>query len=46
MNQIRGTPAYWKTIQSEVLAMVKQLGWSTSFLLFHDPILVEMIWLK
>ena len=25
MNQIEGTPAYWKKFQGEVLAMVKQL---------------------
>ena len=24
MNQIKGTPAYWKKFQREVLAMVKQ----------------------
>ena len=32
MSQIRGTPAYWKRFQSEVLAMVKQLGCPTFFL--------------
>ena len=26
MTPIKGTPAYWKKIISEVLAMVKQLG--------------------
>ena len=26
MNQIRGTPAYWKKRQSQVLTMIKQLG--------------------
>ena len=26
MNQIQGTPAYWKKFQREFLAMVKQLG--------------------
>ena len=34
INQIRGTPVYLKKFQSEVLAMVKQLG-CLSFLLFH-----------
>ena len=29
MNQIKGTPAYWKKFQREVLAMVKQLGCPT-----------------
>ena len=29
MNQIKGTPAYWKRFQREVLAMVKQLGCPT-----------------
>ena len=32
MNQIRGTPAYWKRLQYEVLAMIKQLGCPTFFL--------------
>ena len=32
MNQIKGTPAYWKKFQREVLAMVKQLGCPTFFL--------------
>ena len=26
MSKIRGTPSYWKRFQSEVVAMVKQLG--------------------
>ena len=26
VNHIRGTPAYWKRFQYEVLAMIKQLG--------------------
>ena len=29
MNQIRGTPAYGKRFQYEVLAMIKQLGCPT-----------------
>ena len=29
MNQIKGTPAYWKKFQREVLAIVKQLGCPT-----------------
>ena len=32
MNTIKGTPAYWKKFQCEVLAMVKQLGVPTFFL--------------
>ena len=35
MSKIRGTPAYWKRFQSEVLAMVKQLG-CPSFFLTHS----------
>ena len=32
MNQIKGTPAYWKKIQGEILATVKQLGCPKYFL--------------
>ena len=32
MNQIRGTPVYWKRFQHEVLAMIEQLGCVTFFL--------------
>ena len=32
MNQIKGTPTYWKKFQREVLAMVKQLGCPIFFL--------------
>ena len=32
MNQIKGTPAYWKKSQREVLAVVEQLGCPTFFL--------------
>ena len=32
MNQIKGTPAYWKKFQRIVLGMVKQLGCPTFFL--------------
>lgn len=32
MNQIKGTPAYWKRFQLEVLAMIRQLGCPTFFL--------------
>ena len=32
MNQIRGTPVYWKRFQHEVLAMIEQLGCATFFL--------------
>ena len=32
MSKIRGTPAYWKRFQSEVLAIVKQLGCPSFFL--------------
>ena len=32
MNQITGTPTYWKKFQSEVLAMVEELGCPTFFL--------------
>ena len=32
MNQIRGTPAYWKRFQYEVFVMIKQLGCLTFFL--------------
>ena len=31
MNQIRGTLAYWKKFQYDVLAMIKQLGCPTFF---------------
>ena len=31
MNEIKGTPAYWKKFQRKVLAMVKQLGCPTFF---------------
>ena len=31
MNQIKGTPAYWKKFQREVLAMVKELVCPTFF---------------
>ena len=48
MNQIRATPAYQKKIQSEVLAMVKQLGCPTFFITLlcanlHWNDLVEII---
>ena len=33
MNTIKGTPAYWKKFLHEVLAMVKQLGLPTFFLI-------------
>ena len=32
MNQVRGTPAYWKRFQHQVLAIIKQLGCPTFFL--------------
>ena len=32
MNQIKGTPAYWQHMLSDVLAMVKQLGIPTYFM--------------
>ena len=32
MNQIKGTPAYWKKFQYKVLVMIKQLGYQTFFL--------------
>ena len=32
MNHIKGTPAYWKRFQQEVLAMIRQLGCPTFFL--------------
>ena len=32
MNAIKGTPAYWKKVLHEVLAMVKQSGIPTFFL--------------
>ena len=31
INQIKGTPAYWKKFQRDVLAMVKQLGCTIFF---------------
>ena len=31
MNSVKGTPAYWKKLLREVLAMVKQLGLPTFF---------------
>ena len=31
MNTLKGTPAYWKRFQLEVLAMIKQLGLPTFF---------------
>ena len=33
MNTIKGTPAYWKKFLHEILAMVKQLGLPTFFLI-------------
>ena len=41
MNQIRGTPTYWKRLQSEVLAMIKQLRCPTFFLTLSC---VELKW--
>ena len=32
MNTLKGTPAYWKRFQLEVLAMIKQLGLPTYFI--------------
>ena len=32
MNTLKGTPAYWKRFQFEVLAMIKQLGLPTFFI--------------
>ena len=32
MNTQKGTPAYWKRFQLEVLAMIKQLGLPTFFI--------------
>ena len=32
MNSIKGSPAYWKNMLSDVLAMVKQLGIPSFFL--------------
>ena len=32
MNTVKGTPAYWKILLFEVLAMVKQLGLPTFLL--------------
>ena len=32
MNTLKGTPAYWKRVQLEVLAMIKQLGLPTFFI--------------
>ena len=32
MDNIKGTPAYWKKILSEVLSMIKQLGLSAFFM--------------
>ena len=32
MNTLKGTPAYWKRFQLEVLAMIKQLGLPTFFI--------------
>ena len=32
MNTVKGTPAYWKRFQLEVLAMIKQLGLPTFFM--------------
>ena len=34
MSSIKGTPAYWKKILHQVLAMVKQLGTPTFFLTY------------
>ena len=31
MNQIKGTPAYWRKFQREILVLVKQLGCPTFF---------------
>ena len=32
MNDLRGSPAYWQTVQYDVLAMIRQLGIPTWFL--------------
>ena len=32
MNTLKGTPAYWKRFQIEVLAMIKQLDLPTFFI--------------
>lgn len=32
MNSVKGSPAYWKKIESEVLAMLKQFNFPTFFL--------------
>ena len=34
-NSIKGTPAYWKKFESDVLGMVKKLGVPTFFLAFN-----------
>ena len=36
MNCIKGTPAYWKKILFDVLAVVKQLGIPTLFMTFSS----------
>ena len=42
MNQLKGTPAYWKRFLLEVLAMVKQLGLPTYFMTLYVLIYVGM----
>lgn len=32
INSIKGSPAYWKKLESEVLAMIKQLSYPSFFL--------------
>ena len=36
MNSIKGTPAYWKKLKSEVQAMIKQSGVPTFLLTFSS----------
>ena len=37
MSSVKGTPAYWKQLLYDVLAMVKQLGVPTYFLTLSRP---------
>ena len=36
MNCIKGTTTYWKKFLSDILAMVKQLGWPTFFMILSS----------
>lgn len=42
INSIKGSPAYWKKLQSEVLAMTKQLSYPSFYLTLFDIVLISI----